>query len=418
MRTLPQIELNHIDGYAEFLAMGWDTIKETFDMMICPQFLATLANAKKLAQENGGYELRVANEVFSMSRKGTQSASYVFSNEDFRIFVRAPSMPWNISVEYSSRGLWMAGIDELRARIMDFFSQVMKPRGKLEEPNTWQRISRADFAFDLYSPDFSNEMKPEIMYNVVCHSAVKKKPHFKIECDSVGKGVFLETLTIGSKKSIQVQLYDKGKEIKEVSGKDWMLEIWEEQGYVPPKDKSHKDVWRLELRFGADYLKNRKILTFYDLQEGVQQLITEGLFTRRLCSTTSDSNRSRWPLHPFYVAAYRQLEQQIEFLPLGRIYTQGARIMAHRARQQIAGSIRSLVALKGDVLEPDEISAELERIIEQLWQDKDNYKKYEAATIRYADLQYFDLDEDKDYYGDSRGDETFTAILSGKSHKA
>lgn len=386
MREIPNIPLAEIEGYAHAIARGWDTIKETFDLYVSEKLFEKLDAHKKAAREasHGGVEISFGGETLKLSEYGTRSALYVLGNDDFTIFMRSPKMPWCVSVEYRSAGLWEYGFEALRERALKCLLSECPPRGNEKEqndPKNWQRVSIAHFAFDFYSPEFTKDMTGAIYSSVICPSAVKKRENF--EC--WGSGNKLETLTIGKKDSLQVQIYNKGKEITDISGKEWMFKIWERAGYCPSDDKKAKDVWRIELRFGANFLRNRGILTIFDLYDVLPALLTEGLFTRRITvESVTDKNRWRWPLHPLYVAAYRQIGENVtEMIPLGRVLTQSDKARIHNAKQAIAGYLRSLTVLSvGDM---DEGSAKIliDDIYALMLADPDNEAKAEKARLRY-----------------------------------
>lgn len=402
MRDLPEIELNEKDGYAMMLASGWDTIKETFNLALDESFVNQLAQYKLQAQECGGYEqIGIGSLYFRLSSSGTKSALYVLQTEDYRVFIRHPKMDWCFSVEYSSKALWEKGIDAIRETILEAIATVANPRCSAEEakdPANWQRISAAHFAFDFYSPEFTGEMTTDIFNKVVAPSGCKKAIHGETfgswgVCDRV------QTLTIGKKNNLQVQLYDKGLEISEISGKDWMLELWENSGWVRPEEGKPQDCWRFEIRMGADFLRNRQILTIFDLHNQLKLLLTEAIFNRRLVTPTDDSNRGRWPLHPLYTEAYKAVGKPLHVLPLGKLQTKTGNAMADTIEKGIAGSLRSLTVLRSNAPEitEEELQEVLDDVLKTLWSDIDHEQKAAQADLRYADLHYF-KQESEDYY--------------------
>ena len=89
----------------------------------------------------------------------------------------------------------------------------------------------------------------------MAHSSVKRRAEGHEKTMIGRQGV--ETFTIGSKRGLQIQVYDKGLEITEVSGKEWMLDIWHK--VEAEIDHRPKDVWRLEVRMGREFLKERNV---------------------------------------------------------------------------------------------------------------------------------------------------------------
>ena len=393
MRTIPDIKLNEIEGYAKVLARGFDTVKETFNVQIPEALMERLQIERNEAHEKfdgaEGLLVKFGDEEMKLSPYGTKSALFVLGNDDFTIFIRSPKMEWCVSVEYRAAGLWEYGLEKLRERALKCLFKEVRPivhKGclyDLSDPRSHQRISIVHFAFDFHSPAFTKEMKPSIMEQIFCPSATKKSVQ-GTEYSAYGKGTELETLTIGKKNNLQVQVYNKGKEITDTSGKTWMYDLWARAGYAPNDGKA-QDVWRLEIRFGSEFLKNRGILTIFDVHEELPALITEALFTRRLSEkSTGDSNRWRWPMHALWVAAYKELGEGYPFmLPLGRKCTLSDEARAECLKKSIAGNLRSLSVLKvGDL---DELTA-INIIVECydiMRHDPDGKRKTERAINRY-----------------------------------
>lgn len=393
MREIPNIELHDVKGYAKPLANGWDTVKETFDVIISERLVESLEMAKREArgENKDGVVIQFGGEEMMLRPYGTKSAIFVLENDDFRIFMRSPKMHWPVSIEYSAAGLWEYGLHALRERAINALVKECPPKCARELVNDialWQRVSVAHYAFDFHSEEFSRDMTPAIFSGIVCPAPVKKSVNFSMDCSAHGRGVTLETLTIGKKDTLQVQIYNKGQEITDISGKDWMFKVWAQSGYVVPKDKNGKakpkDVWRLECRFGSNFLKDRAILTIDDLLENLSALVTEAIFTRRLTvESVTDKNRWRWALHPLFVSAYKQTDGLVEMLPLGRVQTESIEAKKDRIKKAIAGNVRALTVL--DVGDMDELDA-WQFVIEAyqlLLDDPDGDKKTERAQMRY-----------------------------------
>lgn len=390
MRHLPNIPLAEIEGYARLLAKGWDGFKETFKVDVGERLIEQLEVARREARDDDmeAAEVMFGGECMKLWLSGARGTLFVLENDDFRVLIKPPKFKWCVSVEYTAAGLWEYGLDALRERAIKAVVKECPPLCSYEEiadTVNWQRVSRADFAFDFYSPEFSKDMRPALLDRIVCPSPVKKDMEGTIGFKAHGRGIYLETVTIGKKDSLQIQIYDKGKEITEASGKTWMFELWEREGYYPPEDRKAKDVWRMEIRFGGEFLKDRGILTIEDLYDVLPALLTEAIYTRRLTvESVKDKNRWRWAMHPLYVAALREVGESIMFmLPLGRRQTETAQAMADSARKSIAGQLRTLtVLLVGDL---DEGSARryVDEIYKIMLNDPDGRKKVERARLRY-----------------------------------
>jgi hypothetical protein len=250
------------------------------------------------------------------------------------------------------------------------------------------RVSRADWCFDFYSPAFSAAFRPGIAGNVVCHSSAKAQ-----ECGSYdlwssnGRG---ETLTIGSKSGLQVQLYDKTKEIDEASGKTWLYAVWRHNlGFDPwPGGECRpRDMWRLECRFSGAHLKERNVRRPHELHAHIAQLVAEAIYSRRLTvPQENDCNRRRWPLHPIFALAW-QARGAGEMLPLGRKVTGRREALGDRAEKQIAGAIRSATVLQFGAYTDDKARLLSQRAHGMITSDPQHQKKSAAAMDRYSDVE-------------------------------
>jgi hypothetical protein len=345
---------------------------------------------KDAAQENGRAPFLLNGIEFDMRSTGTKSAKYVFENEDMRFFIRSPKMRWCLSVEYGAKGLWCEGLTELRKHALKLIFAVFKPAAteeQMEDERSWQRVSVAHFAFDFHSVKFSDEMSSyEPLGRIVSTARTKEHGHVSVH----GNGGKMETLTIGGKKTLQLQVYDKGKEITEISGKDWMIHLWTRGGYVPEEARP-KHCWRLEIRMGSEYLKNRSILCLEDLYECFHALMAEALFSRRLTVAGTDSNRSRWKLHPLWGMAYDTLGDVQEILPLGKTVSMSGKALKEQARRGMAGWIRSiLVGIdKKENIQESDIDAFGEEIKQTLLNDSEHLLKMEKAKQTYKHVSYY-----------------------------
>lgn len=394
MRAIPTVSLCEIESYAKSLAKGWDTVKETFNVRFPERFFEQLRETREVAHDDtnsAGAIIQFGGEKMRLSPYGTRSALFVLMNDDFTLFFRSPKMEWAVSVEYSAAGLWEYGLEALRERALKAILREGRPypysgskSSDLNDPRTWQRVSIAHFAFDFYSEEFTRAMTPAILESIVCPAPVKKAEDFSIKGQAWGKGSKLETITIGRKNNLQVQIYDKGKEITEASGKTWMFDVWKQSGYEPPVDKKAKDVWRFEIRFGADFLRDRGILTIFDLHDQLAALLTEAIFTRRLTvQSVTDRNRWRWPLHPLFVAAYREIGSKTIMVPLGRQQTESDKAKADRLKKTIAGNLRALTILSVGDMDEESARRYVDEAYDYMVSDPDRDKKNERAVVRY-----------------------------------
>lgn len=368
-------------------AQGWDTVQEALALKPSPLFIDLLEVAKKQACEasddlEGVSLLKLGDYTFKSHATGARGGfRWRIADDDVLLMIGSPKREWTISVRYLSAGLWEHGVSALRQRVFE----VLRPY-TTQVSDDCIRVSRADWCFDFYSPQFSREFRPGIAENVVCHSSAKAQ-----ECgayDLWARGGRGETLTIGSKTGLQVQLYDKTREINEASGKTWLWSVWRHNlGFDPWTDGKPRDMWRLECRFSGEYLKDRNIRRPHELVGSVEQLIAEALFARRLTVPQGgDSNRRRWPLHPLFTMAWHERGAG-EMLPLGRKVTGRREALKDRAEKQIAGAIRSATVLEFGSYDDLKAKALAVRAQRHITDDPQHQRKSAAAMDRYSDVE-------------------------------
>ena len=348
-----QVKLSRVPAdYAVFLGKGFDTVEETFDLSLKPDVKKQLEEAKERAK---GLDLRNASKGlirfagvdFLIYPYGGRGFLYFIETNDYKISIGNPAVDWGVSVQYFSKGLWSRGYDELRAEVDKVLFELMNRPKK----RAYVKLRRADIAFDLFSKKFSGEMVPGMLSAVVALSGVKKQmvgsvPEL-VPCQEHASGNRLETLTIGSKSSLQIQIYNKTAEIRAASNKTWLFDVWRQNG---TDIDFENDVWRVEFRFFGKFLRERNIETMAVFRLLESDLMEEALITRRLTKINrKDSNRARWALHPIWSIIYR-LKGAGHCLPIGRVVSFEKRVeLIENLKRQVAGGLRSAVVLaKGE----------------------------------------------------------------------
>lgn len=386
--------------YAVPLAQGPDTIKETFDIVFKPWEWDRLERLKEQAQKidprgGGLVPFELAGWTFQMQSHGRRGGSFCFFNDDVEFQLRSRDINWPVTVEYRSAGLWEHTPEVLRERVMEVVRTLGGPRNE-----DWIRLSEIHWAFDFYSPEFTTEISAALREQFVCISRVKdgekgKVPVFPAHLmtdeywSAHGAGGRTETVQVGSKSSLQVQIYDKGREIRESSGKYWMKELYQhnqlQPGGVGLVIDDLKDIWRVELRFkGKGYLKKRMVQTYERFMELKDALLREALETRRLAEPTNDTNRSRWPNHHLWDACFMATEQPYEPVPSNYFISGKKQELADNLTRNIAGSLRSRVVLELDG-DYDEHTLQMcvDEAIAVLKADLEHIRKVDRAAERY-----------------------------------
>lgn len=380
-RKIPRIPLSPpAPDYCTLLVHGWDSYQEAADLTPTDEFVARIEAAKQAAdaldpRTGGTVPFQLGSELVQVRATGAKGGvKWVAGNDDLLFLIRSPAASWCVSIRYLAGGLWEYGLDMLRARAHQALLHAgFRSKGQDEWPVV---VSRADYAFDFHSAEFGQEMVPRLIEQIVCHSSAKTRATVVApeKLSTWSRGGMLQTIDIGSKAGLQVSIYNKSIEVTEASGKTWFYELW---GGVT------EDVWRLELRFGGEYLRDRSIRTHEDLVPELPAMIGEAVFTRRLTvPLAADTRRRRWALHPLWTAAYLA-RGQATLPPLGRYVTGRRAVLLDQQARQIAGALRSAAVLACGDFDPRAVREMVDRACRLMDDDHKHYAKIERARERY-----------------------------------
>ncbi|MFQ5563044.1 MAG: hypothetical protein ACE5FO_05700 [Parvularculaceae bacterium] len=271
-RTPPQFE---------FLTSGIDSLYATyaFDMSCGAIDFAELEYQKTLARDavdRDSKKICLGGLDLHLLAQGSYPYRYVLENRDLRIRLAERMQP-SCAVQFKSVGLWSKGYQALDRTLKDWAARL-----KLQpvQPST---VSRLDYAFDFHLPhrDFALEH-------------FKSRAKKDVQWRNAGK---LETFSFGT-GDVVVRIYDKSAEIAQASGKAWFHSIWGRAD----------NVWRVEFQARRDRLVQGGISSIDEIEPYLGDLLRELASSHTtLRSPTSDTNTSRWPLHPLW----RNLQDQI-----------------------------------------------------------------------------------------------------------
>ena len=382
MRKLPDIPLSPCPPeYAQLIAWGWDSVQESWAFAPTARFVSLLEAAQAKAREDnesdGMCVVEIDGQPFKVCAKGTRRFRWRFENDDFIVFVGVPTLPWAVSVRYKSAGLWEHGWDALQERVM----KLLRPY-TVQRERDCIRVTRADYCMDYYSPVLTKELRDHPQIHIVQHGRAKKK----LVCEVIGTSMRDETIQLGL-RALQVQLYDKSREITEKSGKTWMYDLWRKglKGEWPWKDKV-EDVYRLEMRFFKAFLKERNCRRPHEVQSMRAHLIAEALYTRRwVVPVANDENKRRWPLHPIWSETFRERGAS-NMLPLGRKVTGRRNVLVDGLEKQIAGTIRAAVVLQMSEYTDGNARSFARRALQRIESDRKHGQKVTVAKDRYSDV--------------------------------
>lgn len=379
---MPNVPLSKVpEGYAQLVGHGFDSWQESAAVSLSQSLVERLEDAQAEARsvhaatgDDLGVPLQLGQEVLHVRPFGAKGGvRWVLSGPDFMLLIRSPKLEYSVTMRYLAAGLWQYGVEALRARVLAALEAVKHGF----EPGS-VRVSRADFAFDFYSPAFTGEFTPGLAGNVVVHSSTKVRE--KLLAGSYSRGGMGETLSIGSKAGLEVEVYDKTKEIREASGKDWMQTIWAEclEGEVV-----ENDVWRLEVRMGKEFLRERQVWLPQHVEDCLPELLAEALFMRRLTvPRRGDSNRARWPLHPLWTLAYLARGAG-HMRPLGKQITMRRSQLERLIGKQLSGTLIAAGVLTHGSAEKLQIERIAEHAVSYALADSQRETKIERAKERY-----------------------------------
>jgi hypothetical protein len=370
-------------GYATLAGPpGWDYVQEawkhTLDSAILDRIEAARQRAAQLDDDGQAITIEIAGEPVQVLPRGAKGGfKWVLISPDFMLFLHSGAREWNVSVRHLAGGLWQHGWEAVTDRVRAMLGAHGRPDG-----DDFRRVTRVDWCFDWYSPMFSAEMcDHSITDRIVAHPSVKIRKRVG-DVEAIGRPARIQTITIGSIQGLQVQVYDKGLELTEVSGKDWMLPIYEEfSGYCPPKGLP--DLWRLELRFGKHYLKERNLRTPAAVIAERERMIAEALHSWRLTvRNPTDTNRRRWPLHPLWQLCHAVAGAD-DMPAIGRRVTGRREALSELATKAVAGALVSHCVLQLGLFSEPELQALAQKAVATAVSDPHLPKKIERATERY-----------------------------------
>lgn len=362
------------EGYAELLSSGIDTWAEAWNYQLAEEFYSRLNKAQKDARaldpvSGQAVTIRIGGEDLQVAPYGAKGAPYWCQNEYLQIAFGPPSMEWNVRVRYLAKGLWCVGLSPLRKRVYELMQSIGRPR----EGGELERVSRFDYAIDFHAPSFTGEMVPEIVRRFVAPGQSKWAVY--------GRGNEAETARVGKLPYLQLEVYNKGIEITEVSGKDWMRAIW---GYAPHDPLT--DIWRIEVRFGKAFLKDRNIRTVPDVYSNLAELVSGAIVDRRLTAGRESGRARRDDMHPLWYMAWQAAGGAREAPAVGRLATMRREKLRETIMASMAGTFRTLAVLNDGAYDGATVRALADEIIEGIEAHPFHEKNIDRAMERYADI--------------------------------
>ncbi|MEQ9446599.1 MAG: hypothetical protein RJS98_13620 [Rhodospirillaceae bacterium] len=260
----------------KYLLFGHDTVEACFYLLPaanCQLDFASLT-AKRDSLRSARFRepsvVSIGGKDFLLQPYGSSSGyPLVLTCPEFHVQFGENNNP-PFYVKFLSEALWQYGTKGL---VEKFLSWSIQAGFHQDKPET---LSRVDFSFDYSIPevDFDNDAVVSLCQKDSLHRMQGK----------------LQTMTFG-RGDIVSRIYDKSAEIKEKSQKTWFYDLWEQT----------ENVWRIEWQARKTLLKRFGLKTFEDLEDGQGDslsYLSEAHDSLR--KPTSDTNRSRWPLHQLW----------------------------------------------------------------------------------------------------------------------
>jgi len=181
--------------------------------------------------------------LFSVRPYGIRGYEWFLASKEFKMRIgnwMEPTTRPSIMVEISSESLWRIGPMEIFERVLDI---IEESGGMVKEA----KISRADLCIDM--------MLDSEEWRTIYDFDLEKEKHKSVvsrgkDCGMYWGGKGMKGITVG-KGQICARIYDKPKEIKDISKKYWMYDIWGIKEI--PKEKR---IYRVEFQIRREVIKD------------------------------------------------------------------------------------------------------------------------------------------------------------------
>lgn len=277
---------NSINGSnIKFLRYGVDSLYLSYQGEMFKVVDTKLIELKRLARsenpiEQAKAQYRVGDHLFEVKDKGSSMFAYVLEDNAFRISLSRPkkSVPMAY-VKVSSEYLTYKAPEQVEVHLKEVLSHL----GVVQSV---ANVSRIDLYLDFATHQAMDEWGNDAW---VTHAGAINT--YSIDRHFTGWAVGLGSV-------IAMRLYDKVTEIIK-SQKNYLIPLWQQAGH-----ECGEPVWRLEFQFKRDFLKQKEIQQLDACLANLGGLwsyaTTEWL--KLTIPNEADQTRSRWPIHPLWVA--------------------------------------------------------------------------------------------------------------------
>jgi hypothetical protein len=286
------------------LRLGVDSLYLSFHGELFPSVDSELAILKNKAQspypdEKAEAQKQIGAHIFEVWDKRQGPFAYVLQDGSYRIAVKSgqsgqlPLAYVQISADLLAHVLPDAAVDELKPIIQEL--------GDCLEPG----VSRGDIFADFVTDTDFQAIPDE---------------HWIMQCDKLTRHTDKGRLTgwsFAPGSSLSGRLYDKTAEIRKKKHKTYLFDLWKQNGWdgVMP-------VWRMEFQFDREILAAFRLNSFEQFRDNVGNLwqTVTATWLRLAIPSETDTNRSRWPVHPTW-DKLNEILWRVDDAPLTRHYT-------------------------------------------------------------------------------------------------
>ena len=277
----------HTCNDIEFLPLRWgvDSLYLSYAGELLPEVAKKLASLKQLAQsvdlkEEARAQLLVGDHLMEVKDKGVKLFPYILADAAYWLQLSKGTGKSPMAYcQVSSGVLAFKTPSEVEAELSPLL-------GTLGELQSEARVSR----IDLYV-DFCANVAMDGWDRHAWVTRAKYRGSHAIYDDFSG-------WSIGMGGVISARLYNKTLEIIE-SGKEYLHDLWRQVGW-----DGKRPVWRLELQLERELLTQFGLSSLPSVTSALGGLWSYGVteWLRLTIPNPSDKTRSRWPLHPLWIA--------------------------------------------------------------------------------------------------------------------
>jgi hypothetical protein len=314
--------------YYQPLRWGIDSLYLSYPGELSSESEFELRTLKKIAQgpdfESAKAQIQLGNHFFEVKDKSSGLFAFTLADDAFMIRLSAgksKKLPMAY-VQVSSRLLSHQKIEKIESELR----AILGALGVVYSP----KVSRVD----LYL-DFASDLDMEGWRRDAWVTRAKAVAQYAEDVDFTG-------WTIGAGGVVMARLYHKVIESKK-SGKEYLHDLWRLAGWV-----GVLPVWRMEFQFKREVMDQLGLDSLPAVLEHQGSLwsyaTTEWL---RLCiPSLDDKTRSRWPVHPLWLAL-SSVDWGVQGGPLLRTYTPSRAPSMAWLGSRCAASIASIGAIAG-----------------------------------------------------------------------